>query len=62
MKRELLPGYLFVVGAILTFAGGQVLARYVVQEVAAPLVSTALGLLFGTFLLFLFVLPRLGGR
>ena len=60
MRQELLPGYLFVMGSVFAFAGGQVLARYVVQEVAAPLVSTTFGLFFGTFFLFLFVLPRLG--
>ncbi len=59
MRREFLPGYLFATLAALSYAGGQVLSRYVVQEVAAPLVSSALGLLFGTFFLFLFALPRL---
>ncbi|MBI2859909.1 MAG: DMT family transporter [Chloroflexi bacterium] len=60
MKRDRVLGYLFAVGAIVTFAGGQVLARYVVREVTTPLVSTAFSLLFGMAFLFLFALPQLG--
>ncbi len=60
MRQDFLRGYLFSAGAALSYASGHVLARTVVREVATPLVTSVFTMLFGTFFVFLFVLPRFG--
>ncbi len=59
MSQGLLPGYLFAVGASICYALAQVMSRFVVQEMAHPLMISVYSFFFGTVFLLLFLLPRL---
>lgn len=59
MNRRLLSGYLFSGAAALSFGTGQVVSRWVVREVAPPLVTSAFSLIFGSLFLYLLLFPTL---